>query len=205
MTGNGSMRREIRSDRLLLRPLRMADAGPITLWCGQYRVASMLARVPHPYPPGAAESFIERSLAGKNGESVFAIDGSASGAADFLGTIGLKAGDDERGFGYWLGPPAWGLGYATEAGAALLEEAFTAGLQAVTAGVYIDNLASRRVLEKLGFAKTGSGEGFCPARGAVVPECRMRLLRTDWKGAAAVRAEATIVEATAADLREDRR
>ena len=190
------MRRELRSERLLLRPPRPEDAGPISLWCGQYRVASMLARVPHPYPPGAAESFIERARRGDKGEAVYAIDGSPSGAADFLGIIGLKAGTAERGFGYWVGPPAWGLGYATEAAATVLEEAFATGLETATAGVYADNPASRRVLKKLGFRETGRGEGFCPARGTVVSEHRMALTQADWRGAAAVLADAGIVEAS---------
>lgn len=188
------MRHEIRTDRLLLRPLRPADAGPIALWCGQYRVASMLARVPHPYPPGAAQAFIERALSATAMECVRAIDGTPCGAADFLGCVSLKGaqGDAVRGFGYWLGPPAWGLGYATEATAAMLEAGFeTPGLAAVETGVYHDNPASRRVLDKLGFRQTGDGERFCPARGVVVPEAIMRLDRADWRGQAAVLADQT--------------
>jgi Acetyltransferases, including N-acetylases of ribosomal proteins len=178
------MRETIRTERLTLRPLRDADAGPITLYCSQFRVASMLARVPHPYPPGAAESFIERARAGRSGETVWAIDGAASGAADFLGVIGMKAGVDERGFGYWIGPPAWGLGYATEAAAGVLGAAFAeTPLKAAEAGVYHDNLASRRVLEKLGFAPVAETEEFCPARGAMVPSTRMRLDRAGWLAA----------------------
>lgn len=183
---------ELTSPRLLLRPLRPSDAGPIALWCGQYRVASMLARVPHPYPPGAAEAYIERSLSGQSGEQVWALDGTPSGAAEFLGVIGLRRREGEPGcgFGYWVGPPAWGLGYATEAAAAVLDAAFAAAIAAVEAGVYADNPASRRVLEKLGFVESGQDEAFCPARGVVVPQTRMRLDRAAWRGAAAVMAEA---------------
>lgn len=177
---------QLASRRLQLRPLRLADAGPIQLWCGQYRVASMLARVPHPYPPGAAAAFIERSLRGADGERVFAIDCSPSGAADFLGVISVKQGVEAPGFGYWLGPPAWGMGFATEAAATLLEAVFADGVDAVLTTVYQDNAASRRVLDKLGFCQTGTGEKHCPARGIVVPECILRLDRADWRGAAAV-------------------
>jgi RimJ/RimL family protein N-acetyltransferase len=155
----------------------------MALWCGQYVVASMLARVPHPYPPGAAEAYIERVLSGQAGEQVWALDGSGGGAADFLGVVGLKGapGDAERGFGYWVGPPAWGLGYATEAAAAVTEAAFGApALAAIETTVYVDNHASRRVLEKLGFRVAGAGEKFCPARGVVVAEDALRLTRSDW-------------------------
>jgi RimJ/RimL family protein N-acetyltransferase len=181
------------SPRLLLRPLRLSDAGPMALWCGQYVVASMLARVPHPYPPGAAEAYIERVLSGQAGEQVWALDGSGGGAADFLGVVGLKGapGDAERGFGYWVGPPAWGLGYATEATATVLDAAFAdRWLRAIETTVYKDNPASRRVLDKLGFRVTGEGTKFCPARSTVVPESLLRLDRADWRGAAAVLADA---------------
>lgn len=177
------------SPRLTLRPLHPADAGPIGLWCGQYRVASMLARVPHPYPPGAAAAFIERVRAGAGGERVWALDGTPSGAADFLGVVSLRPTDDPgvRGLGYWVGPPAWGLGYATEAVATVLEAAFAEpAITAIETTVYTDNAPSARVLEKMGFAVTGDGEKFCPARGAVVPEHCLRLDRAAWRGAAAV-------------------
>jgi RimJ/RimL family protein N-acetyltransferase len=170
------------TERLLLRPLRPADAGPMTLWCGQFRVASMLARVPHPYPPGAAEAYIERAAAGLAGETVWALDATPSQGPEFLGVIALKGaeGAAERGFGYWVGPPAWGLGYATEAAAAVIAHAFAdPALAAIETTVYVDNHASRRVLEKLGFRATGAGEKFCPARGAVVAEDVLRLTRAD--------------------------
>ena len=180
------MRETIRTERLLLRPLRDADAGPITLWCSQFRVASMLARVPHPYPPGAAEAFIERSTGPDAEERVWAIDGSPSGASEFLGVVSLKHGDKggPARFGYWIGPPAWGLGYATEAAAAALGTGFAeGGLSAVEASVYHDNPASRRVLEKLGFAPVGDRMEFCPARGENVLSARMRLERAAWLAA----------------------
>jgi len=173
----------LRTPRLTLRSLRPSDAGPIALWCGQYRVASMLARVPHPYPPGAAEAYIESVLSGRAGETVWAMDASPSDGPDFLGAVSLKGrpGDAARGFGYWVGPPAWGLGYATEAAAAVIAHAFDdPALAAVETTVYVDNPASRRVLDKLGFRATGRGEKLCPARGAVVAEDLLTLDRAAW-------------------------
>ena len=47
----------------------------------------------------------------------------------------------------------WGRGYATELGAASVEAAFgELGLESIVAFTLPDNLASRRVMEKLGFA-----------------------------------------------------
>jgi RimJ/RimL family protein N-acetyltransferase len=177
------MRKTIETDRLTLRPLHPSDAGPMTLWCSQFRVASMLARVPHPYPPGAAEAFIARVTAAGSDETVWAIDGSRSGAADFLGVVGVQhaRGATPARFGYWIGPPAWGLGYATEAAAAALDAAFAdAALTAVEASVTHDNPASRRVLDKLGFRAVEEIGEFCFARGETVRATRLGLDRADW-------------------------
>jgi [ribosomal protein S5]-alanine N-acetyltransferase len=50
---------------------------------------------------------------------------------------------------------AWGRGYATEASAAVLEWARSSGFGHLWATVWDWNAASRRVLEKLGFAEVG--------------------------------------------------
>jgi len=48
----------------------------------------------------------------------------------------------------------WGNGYATEAIKALVAYAFSQlGLQKITAGCYLDNLGSSRVLKKVGFER----------------------------------------------------
>ena len=177
------MRDTIDTARLTLRPLRPSDAGPITLWCSQFRVASMLARVPHPYPPGAAEAFIARVTRPGSEERVWALDGARAGGADFLGVVGitLPRASSVGEFGYWIGPPAWGLGYATEAAAAALDAVFgEPDLAAVEASVYHDNPASRRVLDKLGFRPIEERDEFCPARAETVPATRMALGRDDW-------------------------
>jgi RimJ/RimL family protein N-acetyltransferase len=177
------MRDVIETPRLTLRPLRASDAGPIALWCSQFRVASMLARVPHPYPPGAAEAFIARVAAPGSDETVWALDGSRTGAADFLGVVGVRRaqGATPARFGYWIGPPAWGLGYATEAVAAALDATFEdAAVTTVEASVFHDNPASRRVLDKLGFLPVEECVEFCPARGETVPATRLRLERAGW-------------------------
>jgi RimJ/RimL family protein N-acetyltransferase len=56
--------------------------------------------------------------------------------------------------GYWLGPTAWGHGYATEAVRALTEYVFQeTDLQRLEARVFEWNPASCRVLEKAGFTR----------------------------------------------------
>lgn len=76
-------------------------------------------------------------------------------SGDFLGWFHLRpgpgSGEDEPELGYRLRASAWGNGYGTEGSRALVDKAF-ADLEArrVVASTYEDNLASRRVMEKIG-------------------------------------------------------
>ncbi|HET7086824.1 MAG TPA: GNAT family N-acetyltransferase [Rhizomicrobium sp.] len=161
----------LESDRLILRPPRPADIQSMTVWLGDYDVARMTARVPHPYNEGDAEAFLALAA-----EHRFVIQRKSDGI--FLGMIGLHE-DDE--FGYWLGKPFWGFGYATEAAHRLVTYAFEVlGLQTVHAGWFYDNPASGNVLAKLGARHNGSVMRDCNARGAAVLCHDMLLTRADF-------------------------
>ena len=80
-----------------------------------------------------------------------------------IGDCGAFAWPDERGvveIGYGLAEPFRGRGFATEAVAAMCEWLCTnAAATAITAtSVDVDNHASRRVLEKLGFIEVHSDD-----------------------------------------------
>ena len=62
--------------------------------------------------------------------------------------VSWNAGDD-RAVGYWLGRDHWGQGCATEALQAFLE---VDRARPLTAYVAVQNVPSRRVLEKVGFS-----------------------------------------------------
>ena len=76
--------------------------------------------------------------------------------------------------GWTLGRAHWGRGYATEAGRAVLETArHGLRLKRLDAGHFIDNPASGRVLEKLGFRPVGKIVPYYSAgRGEAAP-CRL--------------------------------
>ena len=61
---------------------------------------------------------------------------------------------------FYLARPYWGRGLATEAGRAFVQYGFRQlGLTRIEAGMNVKNLASIRVVEKLGFVWVRSGEG----------------------------------------------
>jgi [ribosomal protein S5]-alanine N-acetyltransferase len=84
------------------------------------------------------------------------------GTADVIGYCGLTihghGSPDEPELAYELMRAAHGCGYATEAGRAVVTWASQAGYRRLWAGVWDWNVASRRVLDKLGFRETGGVE-----------------------------------------------
>jgi [ribosomal protein S5]-alanine N-acetyltransferase len=88
--------------------------------------------------------------------------------------------------GYCFGEAAWGQGFATEAAAALLQWAFaTLDLNRVEAETDTRNIASARVLEKLGFLREGTLREDCIVDGVVSDSWVYGLLRREWKPLAA--------------------
>ena len=78
--------------------------------------------------------------------------------------------------GYWIARSHWGRGFATEACSALVDIARTLGLESIEGSHFIDNPASARVLEKLGFEARGIvAPRMSCARGKEVPARLMRL------------------------------
>ena len=83
--------------------------------------------------------------------------------------------------GYCLDQAAWGHGYATEAARVLLQWAFdTLDLNRVQAETDTRNVASARVLEKLGFRYEGTLREDCIVNGDVSDSWVYGLLRRDW-------------------------
>ena len=162
----------LKTKRLTLRPLRESDAAMIALYVGDIRVAQNLAVVPHPYPPGAAEAFIERSLKGENDEIVWAIELNG----ELIGIISFVQMDGARGnMGYWLAPQLWGAGYTPEALEAVVKFARSMGLTGLDASVHQDNPGSARVLIKEGFEYCGDTDSHSVARGGIVRSWKYRL------------------------------
>jgi RimJ/RimL family protein N-acetyltransferase len=119
----------IRTPRLVLRPLRAADA-PALRALGRRRPLAM--------PTGTTLAI---TLRGK-----------------LIGAVGLVVSTkDQHGeLGYWLGARHRDNGYATEAARALVRLAFRRWkLRRVFAQVLGGNTASVRVLEKIGFLREG--------------------------------------------------
>jgi RimJ/RimL family protein N-acetyltransferase len=166
---------ELTTPRMRLRRLRRADAGLIALYCGNAGVACMTTSIPHPYPPGLAESFVERARDSRDGEAVWALDTGEDDMNGLIGLISLRLREGGVGdIGYWVAPAFQGAGYASEAVEALVGHAEAIGLEALTAQAFQDNLPSVKVLTRSGFAYEGEGALYSLARNTTVPTFRYR-------------------------------
>ncbi len=158
--------------RLCLRPFTLADAPRVEELVSDKRVAATTLSIPHPYPSGAAATWIEmqQSTAAEGKASIWAItlagtrtpgrEHDLTETGHVIGVMGITASgapEQARGeLGYWIGVPYWNKGFATEAARAVLRYTFGKQLfHRIIAQHFADNPASGRVLEKLGMTREG--------------------------------------------------
>jgi len=165
------------TERLVLRRPREADMPALVTLADNRHVAEMLARMPHPYGPAEARSFLAMARNNRAG-AVYALTLASNGT--FIGCAGLNPTDRGLELGYWIGEPYWKAGFATEAAHALVDLAFNAtGVNVLHASCRVINPASRRVIHKCGFQYAGQGMMNSLVAGQVPIE-RYRLDRKTW-------------------------
>ncbi len=104
------------------------------------------------------------------------VDGMAVGGIGVVIQKGSYAKTGE--FGYWLGEPYWGQGIATAAARGVVAYVFQAlELERLESGVFIWNMASMRVLEKVGFEREGISRRSILKDGQLVDRAMYALLR----------------------------
>lgn len=136
-----------------LRPWRLGDEPALVRYANNARIAAQLRDIfPHPYTPADAREWVDRAAA-QEPQTNFAI----ARGEEAIGGIGLvllpDIGRRSAEIGYWLGEPFWGQGIATRAVAAVTAWGFASfDLVRISAAVFEGNTASRRVLEKAGYA-----------------------------------------------------
>lgn len=144
--------------RLRLRPFSAADSRAVQALAGAREVADTTLTIPHPYPGDAAASWIatHRPAWTARTSVTYAITDVTDGI--LVGAVGLALvpAHASAEVGYWIGVPAWGRGYATEAAAALFDYAFGGlGVHRVEGRHFTRNAASGRVMQKLGMRPEG--------------------------------------------------
>ncbi|MBB1255789.1 GNAT family N-acetyltransferase [Streptomyces alkaliterrae] len=127
-----------------------------------------------------------RRIADEGTGARVAVDRASDGA--FVGWCALSSWNPEyrsASLGYCLDEAMWGHGFATEAAHAMLRWAFdTLDLNRVQAETDTRNVASARVLEKVGFVREGTLREDCVVDGEVSDSWVFGLLRREWRPSA---------------------
>jgi RimJ/RimL family protein N-acetyltransferase len=147
----------IATPRLVLRDFREDD------WVAVHEYASDLDVVRYmPWGPNGekeTKAFVERALAeqAETPRTKFELAVTVAETGKLIGGCGIRVAsrnDRSADMGYCLRRDAWGQGYATEAAAAVLAFGFEVlNSHRVFATCDTENLASERVLEKLGMRR----------------------------------------------------
>lgn len=145
---------ELETDRLLLRPWRVDEAGVMReLWTERDPRVPPHRRIDADGHPTITE--LENQIRDRP-SSLLAVE--RKNAADVIGYCGLvytgKGAPGEPELAFEFLRRVWRQGYATEASLAVLDWARATGHHRLWATVWDWNTASRRVLEKLGFTET---------------------------------------------------
>src|ERR1035437_5382679 len=153
---------KLETKRLILRKPKTSDWKDIVEGVGEYDVAKMLLKVPHPYHEKDAKSFIKKTLVNWRQKVI----------ADYLffialklekkviGSIGIHRIDKFSGTGTtgsWINKKYWRNGYMTEAKIVVNDFAFNKlKLRKLNSDVFTENKASNAIQAKMGYKLEGT-------------------------------------------------
>lgn len=172
----------IETERLLLRPFQASDGDPLFALQSDAEAMRYWDSSPWTDRSMVEKFFASGEAAAEDGTGLrVAIERRADG--EFIGWCTFNSWEPafrSASIGYSIAPAAWGHGYATEAAGAVLDWAYvTLDLNRVQAEADTRNIASRRVLEKLGFRLEGTLREDCIVDGVVSDSWVFGLLRGD--------------------------
>ena len=143
----------LETPRLVLRPLQLDDAPRFQLLFPRWEIVRYLtSRVPWPYPPNGASTFIRDVAlpAMEKGDWWQWTLRLKSDADLIVGSISLSTGENNN-RGFWLGEAWQGQGLMTEAAHAVTDCWFNVlGKPVLRVPKAIPNTSSRRISEKQG-------------------------------------------------------
>ena len=168
---------ELQTNRLLLRPFSESDAEGLAHVLSDGETARFIGG-PKPRDEARESATRMRDSFAHRGWGTLAVVLPGTGTCiGYCGVRPLPCTPDVE-IAFALERSCWGKGFATEAAAAVLDAAFVClKFESVVGTVYPDNVASQRVLAKLGLKFERKVFGFWPRDEAWL----FRVHRNDWK------------------------
>lgn len=172
----------IETDRLLLRPYRLEDVEEVFAYARDPEWSRFLRALPAPYERVHAEQFIARQvLLDRRVHPTWAI----TLGGEVIGGINLRFESGHRAaeMGYSVARDHWGRGLCTEAARAVVDAAFggCGELLRLQARADVHNVASQRVMEKIGMMKEGVLRANRVERGEIIDDAVFAILRREWE------------------------
>ena len=159
---------ELSGAGLLLRPLRAADKAAVVQACNDRQVERWCFRIPYPYHDEDFDAFLaiaRRSWHRERSANWVVAD---AGSRKLLGMISLDVKELRQSgeIGYWTAPWARGR-HVMSAAARLVRDWAVAdlGLERLELTTDVDNVASQRTAESIGFRREGIMRGYLTCRG----------------------------------------
>jgi ribosomal-protein-alanine N-acetyltransferase len=174
----------IQTDRLLLRPWDPDDADAVFAYASDPEVARYMSW--HRHESVADAHFFLNEIVAEGYEKGFLT--YALCPLDMpeiaIGGVSLEWKPEEHQvmeLGYVLSRDRWGNGYVPEAARALLDQAFlTTPVERVFAPIFVENVKSRRVAEKVGLTLEGVLRSSLSLRGRRWDQSIYSILRSDF-------------------------
>lgn len=151
----------IKTERLLLRKIQPQDAEMVYVWMSDPEVCKYERWKPHPSPEYTRGYIIEVFNGYKSNDTYqwgIELNGILIGS---ISIVNVDDYDQKATLGYCLAREFWSNGYMTEAVKAVLQYMFVdIGLNRIEASHSTHNIASGRVLEKVGMLLEGQSKDY---------------------------------------------
>jgi RimJ/RimL family protein N-acetyltransferase len=177
---------ELHTDRLLLREFVTADWPAMLAYQRDPRYLRYYEWTDR--TPGDAQRFVQLFLDQQEEQPrhKFQLAVVLKSNGQLIGNCGIRqasAGAHEADIGYELSPDQWGHGYATEAARAIVQFGFAElKVHRIWAWCIADNVASTRVLEKIGLKLEGRLRDKEYFKGRWWDTLLYALLKDEWHG-----------------------
>ncbi|MFZ4762596.1 MAG: GNAT family N-acetyltransferase [Alphaproteobacteria bacterium] len=163
----------IETERLYIKKSTLDKAAELAALITE-KIAFWTSPVPWPYSLDDAKWWLENMPEGSMNLFLKSTD-------VMIGAFHLAQQDGES-IGFYINEQWEGHGYITEAGKAAIHHIFMVqNLTHIVSSAHIDNPASIRVHEKLGFTKTGEEKRFWPNKNTDIPVVTFRLNKSAWQ------------------------
>jgi ribosomal-protein-alanine N-acetyltransferase len=172
--------RELSTERLLLRPFCFEDVDSVAEYANDEAWSHFLP-VPYPYSRKDAEAFVASAVLRDwltKPQWAVTLDGRAIGGHNLRFFAQHRVAE----MGWGIGAAHWGRGFGTEAAHIIVHTAFRTvpGLERIAARAHPENVASRRLMEKIGMVHEATIRKNRVFNNEVVDEVCYGILRQEW-------------------------